>query len=130
MEKEIILDKRDKCKDCKGTGAEGGGKVITCPKCHGQGQIRTTRRTIFGNIASAAICEIAKVQVKCRKSRVDLRRKRNLRRENFKRKNPSRHRRRAIYTCFRRGEAGYRGSSPGLFCACASSRTKNLCVMV
>ena len=89
MEKEIILDKRDKCKDCKGTGAEGGGKVITCPKCHGQGQIRTTRRTIFGNIASAAICEIAKVQVKCRKSRVDLRRKRNLRRKTLSVKIPA-----------------------------------------
>jgi molecular chaperone DnaJ len=57
VEKEITLEKRDKCKDCKGTGAENGGKVITCPKCHGQGQIRTTRRTIFGNIASATTCD-------------------------------------------------------------------------
>lgn len=56
-EKLITLEKRDKCSACKGTGAEGAGKVVTCPKCHGQGQIRTQRRTIFGTIASSAICE-------------------------------------------------------------------------
>ncbi len=55
-EKEIKLEKRDICKSCQGIGAENRGKVITCPKCHGQGQIRTVRRTIFGNIASATTC--------------------------------------------------------------------------
>lgn len=55
--KEISLEKTDKCKDCKGSGAEGDSKVVTCPVCHGQGQIRTQRRTIFGNVASAAVCD-------------------------------------------------------------------------
>lgn len=57
VEKQITLDKKDTCKTCGGNGAAPGAKVITCPKCHGQGQIRTTRRTIFGNIASAEACD-------------------------------------------------------------------------
>ncbi len=57
VEKKLTLEKQDACKTCGGNGAEAGSKVITCPKCHGQGQIRTTRRTIFGNIASAVSCD-------------------------------------------------------------------------
>lgn len=56
-EKTISLEKRDECKQCKGTGAETGTKISTCSKCHGQGQIRTQRRTIFGNVASAVACD-------------------------------------------------------------------------
>jgi molecular chaperone DnaJ len=57
VEKNIKLEKQDTCKTCDGTGAEPGTKVVTCPKCHGQGQIRTQRRTIFGNVASATTCD-------------------------------------------------------------------------
>lgn len=55
--KKITLEKKDDCKTCEGSGAEPGTKVITCPVCHGQGQIRTQRRTIFGNVASAVACD-------------------------------------------------------------------------
>jgi molecular chaperone DnaJ len=57
VEKNITLEKQDACKTCGGNGAEPGSKVVTCPKCHGQGQIRTTRRTIFGNVASSIACD-------------------------------------------------------------------------
>jgi molecular chaperone DnaJ len=57
IEKEITLEKKDACKTCEGTGAKPGTKVVTCSTCHGQGQIRTTRRTVFGNIASSTTCE-------------------------------------------------------------------------
>jgi len=57
VEKNITLEKQDICKACKGNGAEAGSKIITCPKCHGQGQIRTTRRTIFGQVASSTACD-------------------------------------------------------------------------
>lgn len=57
VEKEVRLEKRDSCKVCSGSGAEPGSKVVTCSKCHGQGQIRTQRRTIFGTIASSAACD-------------------------------------------------------------------------
>lgn len=56
-EKTVVLEKQDSCKTCGGSGAENGAKVITCPKCHGTGQIATMRRTIFGQIQSRAICD-------------------------------------------------------------------------
>lgn len=57
VEKSITLEKKDACKTCGGNGAKPGTKVVTCSVCHGQGQIRTQRRTIFGNVASSSICE-------------------------------------------------------------------------
>lgn len=55
--KNLTLEKKDACKTCEGSGAKPGTKVITCPTCHGQGQIRTTRRTILGNIATSVTCD-------------------------------------------------------------------------
>ncbi len=56
-EKTITLEKKDVCKTCGGNGAEPGSKINSCPKCHGQGQIATTRRTIFGQIQSRTTCD-------------------------------------------------------------------------
>ncbi len=55
--KSVTLEKQDTCHVCHGTGAAEGSKVVTCSKCHGQGQILTTKRTIFGNMQSAATCD-------------------------------------------------------------------------
>ena len=57
VEKEISLQKKDACAHCGGNGAEPGSKTITCPVCHGAGQIRTMRRTIFGQMAQVATCD-------------------------------------------------------------------------
>jgi molecular chaperone DnaJ len=57
VEKEISLEKIDACEHCQGSGAEPGSKISTCPKCHGQGQIRVTRRTILGQMATVATCD-------------------------------------------------------------------------
>lgn len=57
FKKTITLEKKDKCKTCDGNGAKPGTKVITCPVCHGQGQIRTQRNTIFGAVQSAVACD-------------------------------------------------------------------------
>lgn len=57
VQKTITLEKRDKCKTCEGTGAKPGTKVVTCPVCHGQGQIRTQRNTIFGAVSTSVSCE-------------------------------------------------------------------------
>lgn len=56
IEKELSIEKIDACARCNGSGAEPGSKISTCPKCHGAGQIRTTRRTIFGQMATTAAC--------------------------------------------------------------------------
>lgn len=55
-EKIINLEKQVICSKCAGTGAEEGSKIITCPECHGSGQIEHTQRTIFGVFATASIC--------------------------------------------------------------------------
>jgi molecular chaperone DnaJ len=57
VEKEISLQKKDVCLKCNGSGAEPGSRAETCPTCHGTGQIRTVRRTIFGQMAQVAICD-------------------------------------------------------------------------
>ena len=57
VEKDLVLEKKDKCERCSGSGAEPDSKVITCPKCHGQGQIKTTRRTILGTMSSSVVCD-------------------------------------------------------------------------
>jgi len=57
VEKEISIQKTDSCEHCNGTGAEPGSKINTCPKCHGQGQIRVTRQTVLGQIATAMTCD-------------------------------------------------------------------------
>lgn len=57
VKRNITLEKKDACPTCSGSGAKPGTKVVTCPVCHGQGQIRTQRRTVFGNVASSSICE-------------------------------------------------------------------------
>jgi len=57
VEKEINLEKVNSCETCKGSGAAEGSKVHTCPKCHGQGQIRVTRQTILGAMQTASTCD-------------------------------------------------------------------------
>lgn len=55
--KSVTIEKQDKCHVCQGSGAAPGAKVVTCPQCHGQGQIITQRRTVFGNMQSASTCD-------------------------------------------------------------------------
>jgi molecular chaperone DnaJ len=57
VEKTLRLEKQDTCKTCGGNGAAAGSKVVTCPKCHGQGQIRQQQRTIFGTVATSVSCD-------------------------------------------------------------------------
>jgi len=57
-EKDVTLQKKDKCQTCAGTGAAPGTKTKGCPRCHGQGQIRKTQRTILGNISTTHTCDV------------------------------------------------------------------------
>jgi molecular chaperone DnaJ len=49
VEKEIEIAKLQACDTCRGSGAEPGSKVTTCPTCGGHGQVAVTRG--FFNIA-------------------------------------------------------------------------------
>ena len=45
------------CEHCHGNGAEPGTPIETCPRCQGQGQLRTVSRTPFGQVMSTTTCD-------------------------------------------------------------------------
>ena len=53
---ELTVNLDDVCEHCKGSTVEPGYELKTCPTCHGNGQVVTVSRTIFGNIQQASIC--------------------------------------------------------------------------
>jgi molecular chaperone DnaJ len=57
VEREVELEKKNKCQKCDGNGAEPGHKVVNCSKCHGAGSIKSSRRTILGTIATQVACD-------------------------------------------------------------------------
>ena len=56
----LTLNLEDTCEHCKGTTAEPGHDLKTCPTCDGKGQVVNVTRTIFGNIQQASICTTCK----------------------------------------------------------------------
>jgi molecular chaperone DnaJ len=44
------------CSECNGTGHLEGGKIETCPHCHGSGIIMQRRETAFGYAAQSVTC--------------------------------------------------------------------------
>jgi molecular chaperone DnaJ len=50
LEKDIEFDTDKSCDECKGTGAEKGSAPVTCPTCHGSGQV--VRSQGFFSVAS------------------------------------------------------------------------------
>ncbi|MBE7047768.1 MAG: molecular chaperone DnaJ [Ruminococcaceae bacterium] len=55
-EKEIHLYRTEFCPDCDGSGAKAGSDVATCTVCGGSGQVRSTQRTILGNMSTVTTC--------------------------------------------------------------------------
>ncbi len=55
-EKEIVVDLKDPCPDCHGTGAKPGTSPETCPRCGGRGQIVTTQQSLFGTVQNVQTC--------------------------------------------------------------------------
>ena len=54
--KEIKFDHLETCTACGGTGAQKGSKPVTCPTCHGTGQVQQVMRTPLGSIAQIVTC--------------------------------------------------------------------------
>lgn len=44
------------CERCRGSGAEPGTPIETCPTCGGQGTVTNTRQTMFGAFSQRAVC--------------------------------------------------------------------------
>jgi len=55
-EKEITVQKLDRCETCGGTGAEGDAKFRTCATCGGRGQV-VASRGIFSIAQTCPACE-------------------------------------------------------------------------
>ncbi|HEX4645862.1 MAG TPA: molecular chaperone DnaJ [Verrucomicrobiae bacterium] len=55
-EKEITVNKLDRCETCHGTGAESGSRSRTCPTCGGRGQVISSRG-IFSIAQTCPRCE-------------------------------------------------------------------------
>ena len=56
IEKEITLNRNEKCKSCNGTGAKNGTSPQTCSTCNGAGRIRQAVSTPFGQMATQKTC--------------------------------------------------------------------------
>lgn len=56
-EKEIVINRNEKCEQCDGTGAKPGTSKKTCDKCGGTGQIKIQRNTPLGNFVSMNTCD-------------------------------------------------------------------------
>ena len=56
LEKEISLNRAERCEHCHGDGAEPGSKVETCPECNGSGYVRYTQNTMFGQMVNERPC--------------------------------------------------------------------------
>lgn len=57
VEKEVAINRSEKCEVCGGTGAKHGSHPKTCDKCGGTGQIRTQRSTPLGSFVSMSTCD-------------------------------------------------------------------------
>ena len=55
-DKDVRIPRTEQCDRCGGTGAEPGSKVVTCPACHGTGQVSTSQRSIFGQVLVSMPC--------------------------------------------------------------------------
>lgn len=55
-EKEIHIYRTEFCPGCEGSGAKSGSEVVTCSTCGGSGQVRSTQRTILGNMSTVTTC--------------------------------------------------------------------------
>jgi len=55
-EKEITINRKERCSDCGGTGAKSNSDVMTCPECNGTGQVTYTQQTLFGMARTTGVC--------------------------------------------------------------------------
>ena len=57
MQAEVAYDVRARCETCNGNGAKPGTPIVTCPRCHGSGQLQAVSRTAFGQLVRSTVCD-------------------------------------------------------------------------
>jgi len=55
-EREIEVERIERCGRCGGPGSEPGSQVARCPTCEGAGQVRRVSRSFFGQFVNVATC--------------------------------------------------------------------------
>lgn len=55
-ERDVEVEMLSQCPDCEGVGAAPGSFPSRCGECRGTGELRQVRRTVFGNVVTAAPC--------------------------------------------------------------------------
>ena len=56
VEREIDVARVEICHQCSGAGNEPGTAINTCGTCGGNGQVRRTQRSVFGQFAQVTTC--------------------------------------------------------------------------
>lgn len=56
VEKKIKVKRHVSCKSCGGNGAKNGTELKSCTTCNGQGQVRSVRQTMLGQMVSTNTC--------------------------------------------------------------------------
>ncbi len=57
VQKEISINRNEKCSSCSGTGAKAGTRAERCSVCNGTGKIRQVVTTPFGQMQTAKTCD-------------------------------------------------------------------------
>jgi molecular chaperone DnaJ len=56
VERDIKIQRDDKCSTCNGKGAENPSDISTCGNCNGSGMVLETKQTILGMVRTQAPC--------------------------------------------------------------------------
>ncbi|MGO1380898.1 MAG: DnaJ domain-containing protein, partial [Corynebacterium sp.] len=54
--KDVTVDTAVLCEECDGSGSESKSAPVTCPTCHGQGQVMEIQQSILGRVQVARAC--------------------------------------------------------------------------
>ena len=58
--REIEINRLELCHHCSGAGNEPGTSVDTCSDCRGNGQVRRSQRSVFGQFTQVAPCQVCR----------------------------------------------------------------------
>ena len=56
VEKEIVINRHERCDECSGTGAKKGSETVQCKECGGTGKVQYTQNTLFGRVVNVGEC--------------------------------------------------------------------------
>ena len=54
--KKVSFERFEPCRACSGRGARSSDGVVTCPTCHGRGQVEARMATIMGDFTQTTSC--------------------------------------------------------------------------